>query len=684
MRHNKASLWLGTLLVLAGCPQPEETPKLSAVTVTCEPASIPVGRPTQCTASAMDQNGKPFTVSGYTWTSSNESVARVGTTGRALTFTPGTTTLRASATADDITQQGEVTVTVVTEAQPTLHTTPIGANETWRVAENPHLVRGSIEVGGGANPTLTLEEGVQLRFEQDAELRVTNGALKAIGTQAVPINLTASQSPSSAKGFWRGVVFVGGGSASELTHVTLSGCGRNTGESACLALKTGAAPVLRQVTVRNSGSVGVAVADDGSAFGAGSTALSVSGGEGYPVRIGANQADTLPTGSSFTDNVSNAVELRGEVSRSQTWPNPGIPYVVTGEVLVRNADACSTLTLSAGTVLRFGTNAGLRTGGGGLGGLIVDGTAASPVLFTADSTSPQPGHWSGVYVVYFPACPSRISHATFEYGGAPVRSTEAGSLNLYAGGFNDPGSRLENVIVQKSRSTGLYLGLGGNIGPGSTGVTVRDNGGYAILAEPNSVGAIPTGISVSGNAFNTVMIREGAVFNSQTWPNRGVPYVVNGWVSVKATLTVLAGTEFRFVGANQGFLIGDDTPGALIAQGTAQAPIRFIPNTATPTKGHWSGLHFWKATGSRLDHVIVTHAGAASDYATGNVNVYRELGAFVTNSTLSSSSGCGFNRSNSDNEFSTPVTTDFTLASYNNTIADNTGGAQCTIQWPPN
>lgn len=685
MRLNKASLWLGTLLVLAGCPQPppqpppKEQPHLNAVTVECKPASVPAGRPAPCTASARDQFGNLITVSGYTWTSSNESVATVGSTGRALTFTTGTTTIRA--TANGTTQYGEATLNV-TEAQPTLHTSPITANETWRADENPHVVRGSIEVGGGAAPTLTLEEGVQLRFELDSELRVTTGALEALGTPEAPISMTANQSPST-KGFWRGVVFVGGESASKLNHVTLSGCGRNTGESACLALKTGAAPVLDHVTVRDSGSAGVVVADDGSAFGTGSTALSVSGSAGYAVRIGANQASTFPIGGTFTDNVPNAVELQGSVSRSQTWPNPGIPYVVTGEVRVGSVDSCNTLTLAAGNVLRFGPNAGLIIGDANEdveGGLVVDGLATSPVLFTADSADPQPGHWEGVHVLYRSDCPSRISHATIEYAGAyPYSAT--GNLNLYGSAFDAPGTRVENVVLQKSSKVGLYMGVGGNFGPGSTGVTVRDNVGYAVDAEPGQVGSIPTGLlTLTGNALDTVVIHDGAVVFPQTWPNLGSPYVLNGWVSVQAALTLLPGTEFRVMGANQGLEVGLLTPGALIAMGTAEAPIRFVPATATPTKGHWSGLHFWNAGGSKLDHVIVTHAGAESSYAigTGNVNVYREIGAFVSNSTLSDSSGCGITRASGSRFNTTQVTTDFTLATYNNTIVNNDGGAQCT------
>ncbi len=403
MKRNKASLWLGTLVVLAGCPGPEQ--KLSAVTVTCAPASVVAGQSSQCTASATDQDGQPFTVSGYTWTSSDTSVAQVDPTGKVTTLSAGTPTIRASATENEVTQAGQATLSVtpqlggvtvscnptsletgqssqctanatdvsgqpltptgytwtssdtsvaqvdstgkvtalargtpairasatwggvtkegqatLTLVQPTLHDTSITASETWLAANNPHVVRGALEVLGGA--TLTIEAGVELRFDQDSELRVTTGELRAMGTQEAPIRIVARQS-APTKGYWRGVVLAAAGSTSELNHVTLSHCGNAQGRGACLALENQAAPVLRHVSVRDSGSAGVLVADDGSAFGAESTTLSVSGSEGYAVRIGSNQAGTLPPESSFTSNTRQAIELRGSVSRhadlAESW-----------------------------------------------------------------------------------------------------------------------------------------------------------------------------------------------------------------------------------------------------------------------------------------------------------------------------------------------------------------------------
>ena len=75
--------------------------------------------------------------------------------------------------------------------------------------------------------------------------------------------------------------------------------------------------------------------------------------------------------------------------------------------------------------------------------------------------------------------------------------------------------------------------------------------------------------------------------------------------------------------------------------------------------------------------MTVTHAGEGGSIGTGNVNVYREIGAFVTNSAFNNSSGCGITVSDGGYAGSSAVTTNFTLATYNNSFPGNYGGDMC-------
>jgi hypothetical protein len=596
------------------------------------------------------------------------------------TLAAGETVIRATATRGTISKTGQATLKVTpVQPQPTIHSTPITADETWLASGNPHVVRANIEVLGANAPTLTLEPGVEIHFEPGSGLSITNGALKALGTQTAPIRMVSSHS-TPVKGDWLGLVFSAAGSDSVLDQVTLSHCGKAVGENACIAMKNKAAPVLRNVTVQDSGTTGIAVADDGSAFGATNDpgTLRVLRSSSYAVRIGANKAHSLPASVYFEDNAhDDAVELRGAVSDSQTWARLGYPYVVNDLVRVESAST-ATLTLAAGSVLRFGSNAGLVVGENANGELRVNGEVGQPVLLTADSLNPQPGHWRGVHL-HRPAS-SSIAHATIEYagaGGSP--QTGDGNLNVYGSSGVERGYPVINdVIVRKSSGSGFYMRNRASFKqPGSGKLTARENGGYGISMDANSAGALPQDTRIVDNTRNAVELRCCIVGSTQTWRNLGVPYVINEYVAVgsefnETVLTLEEGVEVRF-GANAAFYVGIAHPGVLKAVGSQTAPIRFVADTSSTTGGHWRGLHFWYASASQVEHVVVAQAGlTGSDVlGTGNVNVHRNIGPFLKNSTIRDSSGCGISVSDGDEPKSEQVTTDYTATVLNNTFINN-------------
>jgi hypothetical protein len=838
----------------------------------------------------MDQHGASFTVPGYTWTSSDEGVATVDAQGTASTTGAGTVTLTASATADGVTKQGQASLTVTghvpSEREPTVHSAHITTDETWRASDNPHLVRGKLDVSGVDVPaTLTLEPGVEVRFEADSLLYFKNGALKAPGTQARPIRLVAHQS-APTPGFWRGLLFAQSAGDSLMEYVTLSDCGSVDPElrvGTCLSLLSNTTLAARDLTIRNSGGLGVWLVGT-SEFAAGSIRLSVSGSRGAPVRLHADQLGSLPTGGTFTGNGYNAIVVfggvlrtqtwpnlgipydflgpevsitgnpstpttltisagtvlrfdsrvifdvgarypaapvtlivngteeapvrftsrsntprpgdwggvnlgsitsntrishaiieyagdssfggaggnlnlsaspyctncptlehvllrkssahgmtlhsgslasgstgvtirdngryaiaasansvgnlpagiiltvsgnspdavlvGGEVTRSQTWPNLGIPYDIFGRLSVTSRDFTSTLppttlTLSAGSVLRFGPQVSLEVGsqyGSDKADLIVDGTAEAPVRFTSASSTPRPGDWGGVNLGITITSNTRISHAIIEYAGKPSFSDNKGNLNVLGSLYCTDCPTLKHVLLHKSSAQGMTL-TSGHLAPGSTGLTIRDNGSHAIRAVADSVGSIPAGTVISGNSPDAVDVYRGDVTTTQTWPQLGVPYVIAQSVQVgdsaaHPTLTLTPGTELRF--HQEGDLFVQD--GALVVTGTAQAPVRFVPHSDAPTKAFWKGVHVYaNSAGTRIDHALISHAGAYGRGLRGNLNVYGDSGGFVTNSTFSDGGACGIMVSPYSGG-----TTDFTLPTYNNTFLNNTGAAQCS------
>ena len=702
MKPIPMTLCLSALLVLGGCdpepgpgPGPGPTPekaKLETVTVTCENTALVAGEGTQCTASAKDTQGEPFEVSSYEWTSSNEALGKVAS-GKVTTQAFGSLTVTATASVEGITRQGSATLSI--SERTTLHTTPITSDETWSRANSPHVVRGQLEVGGDKAPTLTLEAGAEVRFEPDAELRVARGALKAPGTAEAPIRLVASQA-TATKGAWRGVVLAAAGSGSQLSHVTLSHCGAEAGEDACLVVKGGATPVVGDVTVQNSGSAGVDVADDGSGFGADSARLTVTGSQGLAVRVGANQADTLPTGVSLSGNGSDTVTLLGQVVRTQRWPR--LPFAIHHMLEVRATSTSAptpTLTLSAGTPLRFGRDGTLSVGRLGKAELVAEGTEAAPILFTADSTSPQPGSWKGLIIGENTTRSTRLSYVTVEYAGIPYFSRLV-PASLYMEGTSTllrAALVVDHVVLRKGSGYGVYASSAGVFDATSKSLSVLDHGGYAIgMRSANTLGSIPTGGSFTGNSPNAVEAYLCDVRTTQTWPNLGIPYVLQNFGNIgtsvegeTATLTLLPGTELRF-GRNAGWSVGA-REGGILSSGSLKAeapelePIRFVADSPTPTKGFWRGLHTWNVVEFYLDNTVISGAGAAGDgvlgktsIGTGNLNVYRQNNVILANSTVRDSSGCGITTNDGRLEDSTPVNIDYT---FTNTVIDNDGGKHC-------
>jgi hypothetical protein len=100
--------------------------------------------------------------------------------------------------------------------------------------------------------------------------------------------------------------------------------------------------------------------------------------------------------------------------------------------------------------------------------------------------------------------------------------------------------------------------------------------------------------------------------------------------------------------------------GVLIALGTAAQPIIFTSGETTPAPGDWVGVWLNTATGSRLDHVQISYAGAASSIVSNNCRLVNTpdnaallVGDFsdqyvppanlITNSLITNSAGYGIN-----------------------------------------
>lgn len=110
-------------------------------------------------------------------------------------------------------------------------------------------------------------------------------------------------------------------------------------------------------------------------------------------------------------------------------------------------------------------------------------------------------------------------------------------------------------------------------------------------------------------------IHEGYITEDQTWKKADGPHIIRGAVYVESesgvTVTIEAGTEIRFEAeASLNFGYSSGTRGVLVANGTAEAPIRFTSVSSTPQKGDWGTIYLGNGSSSSvLEHCTLQYGG---------------------------------------------------------------------------
>ena len=554
---------------------------------------------------------------------------------------------------------------------PKIHDTTITQDQTWSLADSPHLVRGWVTVTNGA--ALMIEAGATVLFDSQAKLTFGGGAgtgkLVALGSAAAPIMMRSLQE-GAGPGSWIGLRFRSN-TASALHHVNVSGCGGSVQNDsippACLALGNPFLAherptlLLDHVTVDEARAGAVALWSE-SGFAEGSSVLSVRNMKGYVARMRAREAARFPLGGTFTGNDTNEVRLGADtVPESLTLTN-GVPWAVVDTVLIEGPNE-PVFTILADTVRLSGS---LRAGEHAPGGLQI-GSDGGPTV----SLLPRSTPWIGVEFRAY-AVRSSIRNAVLEScgtNGMPCVSV----VGSFTGG-PAPAPVLRNVVIRNAVGGGLTMTYGGRAGPGSANVTITGAGAEPVTIEHSPVGSIPAG-RYTGNARDRVWINRYDVRQDDSWAKLDVPYYIREYVSVgdaarSPTLTVAPGvTVISAPGVR--IRVGETAPGAIHAVGTEAEPITFMGETNRP--GSWTAIVVgYRAQPSTVfDHVVVDNAGG-SFVVEGSFHFYTDIGPIIRNSTIRNSASCGVIIVNQP-----PWSTDFTAPALGNTFTNNAGGAVC-------
>ncbi len=550
----------------------------------------------------------------------------------------------------------------------------------WQLLDVVWQVEGDIYIQGSARPTLELEDGVEVRFEDGAGLLVGSGSYGSMEVEATTTGVLLTSAESSpAEGDWDGLTLGAYDQGSVLEGVTIAYAGDN-GYGAIYAYYSD--PELIDCTISDSSTSGyygvgsepdisgttiTDCQDDGINLNTSSTLSTsgspsfegntISGSGGYPLVLPANSVGELASDNLLTGNSEDYVFVWTDtVDDSAEWRALTAPYLIDGDVYVQGSTT-PTLTLEDGVELYFENNAGLLVGSGSYGELEVEG-ATTGVLMSTIESSGSPGDWDGLTVgAYGEAV---IEGLTLEYGG----DNGYGGLYIYYSdveisdsflgenedaGIYQLGGTLEltdtmlydNTGIGLEMNTSAVLGIGG--GASFTGNVVTGSGDHPVEIPALYLAELDASSSFSGNTDDAIVVLGDTVDSNSTWQALDVPYRVDGSVYVQGSgapeLTIEAGCELQFED-NVGLYVGSGSYGSLDVQGSATDPVTFTSADSSPVAGDWYGITlgaYCTDASTNIDQAVIEYGG---DNGYGNVYVYHCSGS-ITDSTISDSSTWG-------------------------------------------
>ncbi|MEM9986280.1 MAG: right-handed parallel beta-helix repeat-containing protein, partial [Bacteroidota bacterium] len=502
---------------------------------------------------------------------------------------------------------------------------------------------------------LTIEPGTVVQFEENSGLGIyNNGALKAVGTENLPIVL---EGKDNVRGYWRGIHLETNTLNNQLDHVTIANAGSNyvycCNTPASLFLKGGTISI-KNTTIRGGSEYGI------YANGASSLReyenLTITEHSEAPLFIDVERISELDgLGSDYSGNDQAYIKvLDSDVGQETRIPANNVPYLFEGQVY----NVTEALTIEEGVEIAFEENGGLGVYDNG--SLKVNGTAGKPVIIRGLESSR--GYWRGLHVA------SNSINNVLNW----LEIRDAGSDYVYCCNtvaslyIPDGKVNLENVSISNGAAYGIATKAAATFsGFESVSVTTHTQRAMAIsLAQAGELDG--TASTFVGNDVTGIEIYGAQMSVNTTVPEMDVPYVVttNVVLGVTAALTLQPGVSFEFEGS-AGMGIFDN--GSLNAEGRAGKIITFKGTEAV--KGWWRGIHTeTNSLSNVLDYVEIRNAGSNYVYCCNDLAglLVRSGQMTLRNSVVSDNDGCGvFVRSGA------------TLTESNNTFSNNTDGDTC-------
>ena len=332
--------------------------------------------------------------------------------------------------------------------------------------------------------------------------------------------------------------------------------------------------------------------------------------------------------------------MNGESISSLTPWLPIYTYYITDWVSVDN-----TLTIPAGTVVKFGKGAYLQTSGDD-GVISVTGTEENPVIFTScydnvgiaipefegSTTKAAKGDWKGVHI-------ESKQGSVFNYAEFRYANDSALKLNT--------NSSVTNCLFTDNKSDNEFSGA----------LTINDNATESIVTNntfynndwpikmPATYSVSPTNSfhkpdnTAIKNKYQAISVSGGKTISqgtNVTWNVTEIPYFINTgtWVNVAGLLSVGSESGSVAVKLNKGYYINTSDTGKIYSIGTEEFPViftsycdnsegislkEFTGEAVNAEKGDWGGIEV--TSGSKFEYTIFRYSNEFALIATKKTTV---------------------------------------------------------------
>lgn len=319
------------------------------------------------------------------------------------------------------------------------------------------------------------------------------------------------------------------------------------------------------------------------------------------------------------------------VEADAVWSADASPHIVKGFTVVRGG---AKLTIEPCATVQFvDSNSGITVAypsTPNTGSLVAEGNVEQPIVFEGLDGA----RWGHVGIAA--GGTASLAYLTMKNGGG----FDTRGATLVVGGDRTFPTKhdvaVDHVTIEGSRGSAVILENLGAFTADSTDLVITGSGKgddavvafpYPIVVDEHALLTLPRG-TYTGNAVDAVYVSpEFSLRESGTMRNVGVPYSVGGFpgdhfvvgegpgkplttltIEPGTTIQMFPGTAFdvEFVSSEQ------PASGAVIAEGTADAPITFTSSAAVPAAGDWQGLQFGGVAdaSNSFRHVRLEYTGA--------------------------------------------------------------------------